>query len=480
MSVGPYREIVFDKDGDGPDGPAGQAARLAGLARQGCTDLLVFAHGWNNSPTTATRFYAAFFAPFPALTGPGVRLGYAGVVWPSMMFSDEPVPDFAALAATVPGKTAVVARIAELVGSAPARESAFVEFGSLLRQLTDTDRAGLTASGDPEVPAFLRADPLTTYAVFAAAREAEGAGGGGPGGGGPGVDAGGADEPGAGGPDADAGGVDEPGADGPGAGGPGAGGPGAGGPGAGGPGAGGPGVDASGAGGPGGVPGAEGPALLGGARLKRLWKGAEEALRQATYYTMKRRAGVVGARGLGPVLGELADAAPGLRVHLAGHSFGGRLMAHALLGLPDGTRTVKSVTLLQGAFSHYAFAARLPHAPGRHGSLPDLQRRIDGPLVACHSRHDTALRVFYPLASRLSRDDDGLLGQDERRWGAVGYDGIQAVPGTAARTLGAALRDGVPGSGCVSVDAAEVVSEHSDVCHPELARVVAKAGRFGG
>ncbi|MEV7280261.1 serine-threonine protein kinase [Streptomyces sp. NPDC093111] len=424
MSVGPYREITFDKDGDGPGGPAGQAAGLAELARQGCTDLLVFAHGWNNSPSVATRFYSAFFAPFPGLEGPGVRLGYAGVVWPSMMFSDEPVPDFASLTAALPGKTAVVARLAELTGTQPARESAFAEFGALLRELTDTDRAGLLGP-DSDVPAFLVADPLTTYAAFAAAGEEDGPG---DGGGGPGDGGGG--PAGAAGP-----------------------------------------PDASGAG---------GAALFGGDRVKRLWKGAKEALRQATYYTMKRRAGVVGARGLGPVLGELARTAPGLRVHLAGHSFGGRLVAHALLGLPDGTRTVKSVTLLQGAFSHYAFASRLPHAPGRGGSLPELQRRVDGPLVACHSRHDTALRVFYPLASRMSRDDDALIGQDGRRWGALGYDGIQAVPGTAARTLGAVLRDGLPGSGCVSVDAAEVVSEHSDVCHPELARVVARAGRFGG
>ncbi|MEV8625577.1 serine-threonine protein kinase [Streptomyces sp. NBC_01268] len=423
MSVGPYREITFDKDGDGPGGPAGQAARLGELARQGCTDLLVFAHGWNNSPSVATRFYSSFFAPFPGLEGPGVRLGYAGAVWPSMMFSDEPVPDFASLAATVPGKTAVVARLAELTGTEPARESAFAEFAALLRELTDTDRVGLLDPADADVPAFLVADPLTTYAAFAAAGEEDGRSGGGGSGG-------------SGGSGGDAGSPE--------------------------------------------VSGAGGEALFGGDRVKRLWKGAKEALRQATYYTMKRRAGVVGARGLGPVLGELARTSPNLRVHLAGHSFGGRLVAHALPGLPDGTRTVKSVTLLQGAFSHYAFAARLPHAPGRGGSLPDLQHRVDGPLVACHSRHDTALRVFYPLASRLSRDDDALLGQDGRRWGALGYDGIQAVPGMSARTLGTVLRDGLPASGCVSVDAAEVVSEHSDVCHPELARVVARAGRFGG
>ncbi|MFG3349782.1 serine-threonine protein kinase [Streptomyces sp. NPDC048018] len=399
-SVEPYDEVAFDKDGDGP---AGQAGALAALARRGCTDLLLFTHGWNNSPSVATGLFDRFFRPFPGVTDPGVRLGYAGLVWPSMMFSDEPVPDFPALAAVLPERTAAIGRLAELVAEEPPEEAAFAEFAALLRELTDLDREGLVSTG---APGFLVGDPRAVYGMFADA------------------------------PQATAGGRDT--------------------------------SDA-----PAGEP------LFGVDRAKHLWKGAREALRQATYYTMKRRAGVVGERGLGPLLGELGAVAPGLRVHLVGHSFGGRLVAHALRGLPAGARNVKSVTLLQGAFSHYAFAARLPHAQDRGGSLRDLQSRVDGPLVACHSHHDTALRVFYPLASRLSRDDRSVLGEEDRRWWAIGFDGIQAVPGTTTRTLAAALRDGLPATGCVSVDAAPVVSEHSDICHEELARVVARAGRFG-
>ncbi|MFJ3902733.1 serine-threonine protein kinase [Streptomyces sp. NPDC090025] len=414
-SVEPYRELVLDKDGDGP---AGQADGLAALARQGCTDLVLFTHGWNNTPSVASGLFDRFLAPFPAtVTAAGVRLGFAGLVWPSVMFSDERVPDYAALATLAPERPEVVARLAELAGAEPPDEAALVEFAVLLRELTDL-AAGMDAgqgAGGPglrgaaagaPLPEFLVGDPLAVFAMFAdAAEDTEG------------IARSESDE---------------------------------------------------------GVAGA----LLGTDRLGRLWKGAKEALRQATYFTMKRRAGVVGERGLGPLLGELARTAPALRVHLVGHSFGARLVAYALRGLPAGARNVRSVTLLQGAFSHYAFAARLPHEPDHGGSLRDLQNRVDGPVVACHSRHDTALRVFYPLASRVSRDDESLLG-DERRWGAIGYDGVQAVPGTAARTLAAVLRDGLPAAGCVSVDAAQLVTEHSDICHAQLARVVARAGRFG-
>lgn len=58
--------------------------------------------------------------------------------------------------------------------------------------------------------------------------------------------------------------------------------------------------------------------------------------------------------------------------------------------------------------------------------------------------------------------------------------------GTRACTLAAALSGALPASGCVSVDAAEVVRRggppsgaHSDIVRPEPARLVPAAGRIG-
>ncbi|MFF2304698.1 serine-threonine protein kinase [Streptomyces sp. NPDC058128] len=427
MSVEPYREITFDKEGDGP---AGQPAALAALARQGLTDLVVFAHGWNSSPAGATRLCSDFFGPFPGLLAPGVEAGYAGVIWPSMMFTGEPVPDYRALVTVLPEKEPVLDRLTELLATAPADEAAFAEFGALLRELADVavdgdGRAGAAGPREP-VPAFLVADPLEVCALFTEALEADAGAAGGLG------------------QDEGFGVVERSGPN-----------------------------------------GGFGPAEGFRAGLGRYWKGAREVLRQATYYVMKKRAGRVGESGLGPLLGEVARAAPRVRVHLVGHSMGARLVAYALRGLPPGARPVASVTLLQGAFSHYAFATRLPHDPGRAGALRDLQNRVRGPVVACYSRHDTALGVFYPLASRLAGDSAsltraaGLLGSDDPRWAAIGHDGVQAVPGTVVRPLAAVLRDGVPASGCVSVDTADVVRSHSDICRAELARVVVSAARTG-
>ncbi|MEU7600202.1 serine-threonine protein kinase [Streptomyces sp. NPDC041003] len=442
IGVGPYAELTFDSEGDVDRVTQGAVARME------ATDVLVFAHGWNSDRSTATRLYDRFFAPFPELVGSGVRLGYVGVVWPSMRFSDEPIPDFDAPGALAepgfgtaldpvtrralgefwPGREAELDRVAELLEERPESAAAFIEFGALVRELAGVD--AVPAAVAPAVPALFTDDVLEVCRVLARALATAGA------------PAGGAD---------------------------------------------GPGQAADGPGSPVHAPdsAAGGPGFAAGGALRGLWGGAKELLRQATYYKMKKRAGVVGERGLGPVLAQLAADRPALRFHLIGHSFGARVVSFALRAVPEGARYVKSVTLLQGAFSHYAFADRLPHDRSNGGTLRGLQRRVDGPVVACHSPHDSALRLFYPLASRMAGDSAGLLGFDER-WGAIGHDGVQAVPGAPRLSLDTALRRGVPAAGCVSVDAGSVVRRggapsgaHSDICHEELARVVVTAGRMG-
>ncbi|WAZ20642.1 serine-threonine protein kinase [Streptomyces cinnabarinus] len=433
LSVSPYWELTFDADGD-PD-TRSRDRLLAGVTRRGVQDLLVFAHGWNSDRSGATRLYDRFFAPVPQLA-PGAPIGYVGVVWPSMRFSDEPIPDFPrsvaadgparpaldkdtrhALLETFPGRATVVDQLARLLDQQSREEAELEEFGRLVRLLVDLVPPGPQAlfaadtlaegvpQDDPEMFQGTAGEICAEFGRALARLQS---------------------------PD------DVP--------------------------------DAS-------------------FSLPNPWEGAHELLRQATYYAMKRRAGTVGERGLGRVIGQLAARAPKMRVHLLGHSFGGRLVSFALRGLPEGVHTVKSVTLLQGAFSHYAFSARLPHDPRAGGVLQGQHNRIDGPLVCCFSKHDDALGTIYPLASRMAGHDrefhelsiGGALGT---KWGAMGFDGVQAVPGTKKLKLADALRGPLPAKGCVNVDAAAVVRRggppagaHSDILHRELAQLVLAAGR---
>ncbi|WP_128436841.1 serine-threonine protein kinase [Streptomyces cyaneus] len=436
VSVTPYWELTFDADGD-PD--AGKRDRLlAGVAQHHVRDLIVFAHGWNNDRSGATRLYDRFFAPIPQLA-PAAKIGYVGVVWPSMRFSDEPIPDFPravaaemprrpaldkdtrhALLETFPGRATVIDQIARMLDQQPREEGELEEFGRLVRMLVDIVPPGpqvlfaadTLAEGVPQnSPDMFSGSTAAVCEEFAQALTH---------------------------------------------------------------------LEA-----PDGAP--DGAASF---SLPNPWEGAHELLRQATYYAMKRRAGTVGERGLGRLVGQLAARAPEVRVHLVGHSFGARLVSFALRGLPKGVHTVKSVTLLQGAFSHYAFASRLPHDTRAGGVLEGQHNRIDGPLVCCYSRHDSALSTMYPLASRMAGDAEGVAALDIGRmlgakWGAMGHDGVQAVPGTRSLKLADALKATLPTSGCVNIDAAAVVRRggppagaHSDILHRELAQVVLTAGRI--
>jgi hypothetical protein len=179
---------------------------------------------------------------------------------------------------------------------------------------------------------------------------------------------------------------------------------------------------------------AEGGGAVGlGDPFSKLWAGAKGALRVATYYQMKQRARIVGREGLGGmVLNQLmSEDASVARVHLLGHLFEARLVSFSLAGLPaSATRAkspVKSVFLLQGGFSHYAFADHLHHDNKRAGTLKGMADPVDGPMLTTHSLKDLAVGLAYPAASFLNREDEAAMVAQERRWGAMGYDGAQAV-----------------------------------------------------
>jgi hypothetical protein len=214
--------------------------------------------------------------------------------------------------------------------------------------------------------------------------------------------------------------------------------------------------------------------------FQKLWTGAREVLRTLSYYEMKNRAGVVGRSGLGPLLVKLKQARVGIRVHLMGHSFGARLISFALAGLPASmtgeASPVKSLLLIQGAFSHFSFASQAPVTAGA-GALAPYANRVDGPLLATFSAADRAVGWWYPNASRFAWQDNQAMEEINYRWGGMGHDGYQqhdaetvmlAVPGTDY---------GFRPRRLYRLDANTVINRrlswfalaHSDIRHPEVA-----------
>ncbi|MBB5158680.1 serine/threonine protein kinase [Saccharopolyspora phatthalungensis] len=220
----------------------------------------------------------------------------------------------------------------------------------------------------------------------------------------------------------------------------------------------------------------------------RMWQGAREALRVLSYYEMKERAGVIGRNGLGPLLEQCGQSVHDARVHLLGHSFGARLVSFALEGLaPErrGTNSpVKSLYLMQGAFSHFAFAPRAPVREGA-GVLAEYADRVDGPLVCTFSDADRAVGWWYPNASRLAWQDAELVAQINYRWGAMGHDGYQQT-GVRSATMAEQGTDygfqpGVfyrlDANGVINRNLSWFAQAHSDIRHPEVAWAAVSAAR---
>lgn len=164
-------------------------------------------------------------------------------------------------------------------------------------------------------------------------------------------------------------------------------------------------------------------------------------LRAVTVRTMKDRAGVVGAAGVGPLLTDLLTAAgQAASVHLIGHSYGCRLLLAALStgGVP---RPVDSLLLLQPAVNYLCFATQVPKTGLPGGFRPALEH-IRQPVLSTFSANDDALHDFFHWALRR-RSDLGeplmaLLGQVPSLYCALGGWGPGGMADGEAGEIGLA------------------------------------------
>jgi hypothetical protein len=126
-----------------------------------------------------------------------------------------------------------------------------------------------------------------------------------------------------------------------------------------------------------------------------------KALRLMTVRAMKDRAGVVGTRGVGPLLRDLLEAG-GARVHMIGHSYGAKVCLSAICAeqLP---RRVDSALLLQPAINHRCFAVDAD-GKDRPGGYRVALDRVEQPILTTYSAHDEALTRWFHKA--LTRDGD--------------------------------------------------------------------------
>ena len=418
----PYVEAQFDKNGN--------LTNPVSLP-SGVTDLLVISHGWNNNADEARGLYRRLFENFKALTKPGELPGktfaIVGVIWPSKKF-DEMV----AAAQTGGGASldsgSVQALLEKLESMKPffddpGQQQTLDELKAMVGDLEDkasVRRAFVAklrtlldpgaANEEDRSDAFFKDDGNEIFKSLQ-------------------IDAEDLDE-------------DLTAAEGTAS------------------------MPVRRAGSPG---AAEGAAGL-GSFLSGFKASAMNVLNFTTYYEMKARAGTVGKNGVAPLIDRLEGSLSA--IHLIGHSFGGRVVSATAAASRTGK--IRSLTLLQAAFSHNGFSR---NRNGFFRSVVD-NGRVKGPILITHTKNDKAVGVAYPLASRLNGDRAAALGDANDEFGGMGRNGAQKMEANETepgKLLAVGSQYRFAAGKCFNLEASEFISDHGAVTGREVAQMIKTA-----
>jgi hypothetical protein len=429
----PYFEVQFTKDGAISDPKEVQRA-VDRLAAAKVTDLCAFSHGWNNDMDEARQLYRAFFKSarqvidsgnIPKLKGR--KFAVLGILWPSKKFADEDlIASGAASLAEGVSDEAVKEQIdvlTEALDSAEARKKT-KEIKRLVADLeNDPEKQDLFVQQVRKLlprPAADEEVPSQFFAlsgseIFEKLKVPLGMP--------PPVGDGGG-----------AAGVEDS-----------------------------PSGDAAGLG-----------SLLGGIKA-----AASQVLNYATYYVMKERAGTVGSIGVANVIGQILAKSPKLKVHLIGHSFGGRVVTAAAQALGDEDATKPAtMSLLQAAFSHNGFATKFDGKRDGFFRKVITGKKVTGPIIVTHTVNDKAVGLAYPIASKLSGVDASAIGDENDRFGGLGRNGAlvkftpEAIPGKLLKS-GSAYSFG--SSKLLNLEATAFIQNHGDVAGKEAAAAMLSA-----
>jgi hypothetical protein len=431
-----YFEVEFTKDGSIDD--RNQVSELTDfLSSDGVTDLIMLAHGWNNDMDEARRFYERLLGSVGAqLSGAGLEarsLAVLAVLWPSKRFAEEElIAGGGASVSGAPDESELVDKLEGLKGTfdddnaddylekAKGLISRLGEDKEAEKEFVDLVRSSLREDDADDEDASDEFFALPGDEVMARLAI-------------PDVQTGAA-------PVAGMGGV----------------------------------ASMTDVGSP---PPPQGGAAGIGDWIENARNAARNLLNFATYYQMKSRAGTVGNRGVYEVLREVRKARPDLKIHLVGHSFGGRLVAAAATG-PTGEPpiVVDSLMLLQAAFSHLGFAQ--DYEGSKDGLFRSMitGKAVTGPALITHTDNDRAVGLAYPLASRIARQVASGLGDKNDRYGGIGRNGAQKTPEATNAVL---LKPGdsyqLEHGGMYNLRSDDFISNHSDVTGPEVAHALLAA-----
>jgi hypothetical protein len=428
-------EIEFDKKGKLFE-PSQLSALTTHVVDEQATDLILFAHGWNNDMADARKLYNSFFTQFgtvAATTANGSPRVFAAaaILWPSKKFTDKELIPGGGVASLAPQETAVIrarlkdlakepirlgksvpvsatkqkkiAKAEKLLKTIEIDPQAQEEFVGIVRSLL-SDKAAHNDDGTKDLFKVKPRKLLDSLRQPINASTPVGSGG------------------------AAAGSFTT----------------------------------------------FHGTAAGGAADLgDSVVAGIRRFLNMTTYYQMKERAGTVGVSGVAGIIEKLRQKSPQLKLHLVGHSFGGRVVT-AAADAAGGKNKIDSLTLLQAAFSHNGLATKFDGKSDGFFRKIVTQKKVRGPILVTCTKNDKAVGIAYPLASRLGGQNAAAFGDENDVYGGIGRNGAVKTPEAIKGTLLAAQgKYDLAGGSIYNLNADGFITDHSDICGPQVAWALA-------
>lgn len=240
----------------------------------------------------------------------------------------------------------------------------------------------------------------------------------------------------------------------------------------------------AGAGGALGMPGlAVQPALEGGAQsfFGKVFGFIPKFLNLTTFLLMFHRCGDVGEKGISRAVRRLKELSPGVRVHLVGHSLGGRAVTACAKGLvPAPPVRVDSMMLLEAAYSHFGLSkggttpGGISHPRGFFRDVIEKQV-VKGPILATHSEHDTVVGFAYTSMAAVNLNNACALGDENSPFGGIGRNGVLDTTEAVRQELNVAGVPYVFTSGTIhnlngsrKVQGKPLIDSHGDVTNPAV------------
>ena len=197
-----------------------------------------------------------------------------------------------------------------------------------------------------------------------------------------------------------------------------------------------------------------------------------------SWTAMKKLSGEVGANGLAAAVRTCQNELPSARIHLAGHSLGGRLMSACCKSLgQQHAPKIQSLSLLEAAFSHFGFS---PDAGwGQPGFFRDViaAQTVRGPIIATFSKLDSVVGTAYAVASRLAHDRLQAIGDAADPYGGIGHNGAQRTPESIAIRLHRQSQPYELRPGMVTCldGSAGLITNHGDITNAHVTYAIASA-----